>query len=129
MVVSTTEALIVQATAGSGKTTTIVDGITHCVSDREVDLSYTPSDEQREIWEWMAERIDATKDVVFLAFNKSIATELKERIVHGEASTIHALGFKILRNAGVKCKKPDNYKTCNLYCQYMNIDSMRELDK
>ncbi len=131
------EALIVNATAGSGKTTTIVDGITYCVSDVKPnhdsrffnDLRYPPSDEQLAIWEWMKERIDGSKDVIFLAFNKSIAEELSERIVHGVASTIHALGFKILRMSGVKCKSPNSWKTVNLYLQYINVDDIKELEK
>ena len=53
MTTSNCEALIVNATAGSGKTTTIVDGLTYCVSQRSItkDLRYTPSDEQLAIWE------------------------------------------------------------------------------
>ena len=131
MTTKTCEALIVNATAGSGKTTTIVDGLSHCVSTRSIskDLRYTPSEEQLAIWEWMKERIDGTKDVVFLAFNKSIAEELSERITHGTASTIHALGFKILRSAGVKCNRPNAWKTVNLYCTYMNIENIKELEK
>lgn len=131
MTTKTCEALIVNATAGSGKTTTIVDGLTHCVSTRSIskDLSYTPSDEQLAIWDWMKERIDGSKDVVFLAFNKSIAEELSDRISHGTASTIHALGYKILRLAGVKCNKPNTWKTVDLYLQYTNIKNIKELDK
>lgn len=129
MTIANTEALIVEATAGSGKTTTIVDGLAYCVSDREIDLSYTPSAEQLAVWEWMKGRIDSSKEVVFLAFNKAIATELGERIMHGTASTIHSLGYKILRASGVKCGKVDSWKTANLYCQYMNIQSLNKLDK
>lgn len=131
MTTVTTEALIVEATAGSGKTTTIVDGLRYCVTpeDKVFDLKYTPSDEQLAIWEWMAERITKESDVVFLAFNKSIADELSERITHGTASTIHALGFKILRSAGVKCNRPNTYKTINLYLKYANIDNIKLLDK
>lgn len=109
-------------------TTTIVDGITYCVSDREVELNYTPSEEQTAIWKWMKDRIDGSKDVVFLAFNKSIADELSKRIVHGVASTIHSLGYKILRAAGIKCKV-ENWKTSNLYCKYMSIESLKDLDQ
>jgi len=131
MTTKTCEALIVNATAGSGKTTTIVDGLSYCVSKRSImsDLRYKPSDEQLAIWEWMKERIDGSKDVVFLAFNKSIAEELSERITHGTASTIHALGFKILRSAGVKCNRPDAWKTANLYLQYTDVKNIKELDK
>lgn len=131
MTTATTEALIVEATAGSGKTTTVVDGIRYCVRPvvEDFDTNYTPSDEQTAIWEWMEKRITKESDVVFLAFNKSIADELSERITHGTASTIHSLGYKILRSSGVKIGKVNNWKTINLYCKYMNIEDIKGLDK
>jgi DNA helicase-2/ATP-dependent DNA helicase PcrA len=62
------ESLIVEAVAGSGKTTTIVEAIKHVPSE---------------------------KSVVFLAFNKSIAEELKRRVTQPNAKcmTLHALGL------------------------------------
>lgn len=68
--------LIIEAVAGSGKTTTIVNGI---------------------------QQIDASKSRVFLAFNKSIAEELKRRGV--PASTFHALAL-----AGLRVKLPMSFK-------------------
>jgi superfamily I DNA/RNA helicase len=59
--------LLVQAVAGSGKTTTIVEG-----------MSY------------------ADGQPLFLAFNKSIATEIASRITRGEAKTLNALGHRIV---------------------------------
>lgn len=65
-------ALIVEAVAGSGKTTTIVEA---------------------------AKRIPATDRAVFLAFNKSIATELQQRLPNNiEAKTLNALGWSLLRS-------------------------------
>ena len=59
--------LVIEATAGSGKTTTIVVA---CQS------------------------IPTTKNVAFLAFNKSIATELQRRVPdHCKASTFHSAGY------------------------------------
>lgn len=127
MTTATTEALIVEATAGSGKTTTVVDGITYCVNAGKP--KYNPSDEQIAIWQWMKERITKESDVIFLAFNKSIAVELENRIQHGTASTIHSLGYKVLRSAGVKVGKVNNWKTANLFCDYMRIESLKEVDK
>ena len=62
---------IVAAVAGSGKTTTIVEA-----------LKYIPP----------------TQTVLFLAFNKSIAEELKTRVpCNVAASTFHSLGFSALK--------------------------------
>lgn len=64
---------VVNACAGSGKTTTIVNAL---------------------------ELIDDNKRVLFLAFNKSIVDELKGRIKkkNVEISTLHSLGLKFIRN-------------------------------
>lgn len=62
---------LIQARAGSGKTSTLV---------------------------MMANKIDKRRSAIFLAFNKSIATELGERLPeHVLSSTFHALAF---RNVG-----------------------------
>lgn len=67
-----TKSALIQAVAGSGKTTTIVEATKH-----------------------------AQGQVVFLAFNKSIATELKQRKVN--ARTFHSLSYgAVLRHRNVK---------------------------
>lgn len=62
------QSLIVNAVAGSGKTTTIVEAISH---------------------------VPAQQSVAFLAFNKAIAEELKRRIKapNAKCMTLHAAGF------------------------------------
>lgn len=63
---------IIQAVAGSGKTSTIVQS-----------TNYIPSN----------------KTAVFVAFNKSIATELSERLPkHIQSKTLHSLGLSMFRN-------------------------------
>lgn len=64
---------IVEAVAGSGKTTTIIQS-----------LSFIPKG----------------KSVLFLAFNKSVVNELKMKVPrHVEVSTYHSVGFRALRFA------------------------------
>ena len=79
----------VNAVAGSGKTTTIVEG---------------------------AKRLHASNPnakILFLAFNKSIANELSERIGNiATCSTLHAHGFSLLRKAYGNLKL-DTYKWLN----------------
>lgn len=66
------ESLIIEAVAGSGKTTTIVEAIRH---------------------------VPSKQSVAFLAFNKSIAEELKRRVTSPNAKcmTLHSAGFTAWR--------------------------------
>jgi DNA helicase-2/ATP-dependent DNA helicase PcrA len=78
--------LIVDAKAGSGKTTTIVEGLKHIPTDGILKPATT-----------------------FLAFNKSIAETLKSRCPSWvQCSTFNALGFRALKNSGIIPK--DNWK-------------------
>jgi len=86
--------IFVNAGAGTGKTFTIVEG---------------------------AKRIGNQK-AAFLAFNKSIATELQERLPEDvEAKTFHAFGFAAIRNAGVKTRV-NNYKLNNIIKDLLGED-------
>ncbi|HEX7039753.1 MAG TPA: UvrD-helicase domain-containing protein [Trueperaceae bacterium] len=71
---------VVEATAGSGKTTTLVMVAEALVAE----LGVPP------------------ERVAFLAFNRSAAAELRRRLPEGvEALTLHALGRRVLLGAGV----------------------------
>lgn len=73
---------VVEAVAGSGKTTTIVKA-----------LDLTPT----------------TAKVAFVAFNKHIAQELKKRApAHVHVSTLHSLGLSILRKYNSKIQIDDD---------------------
>lgn len=98
-----TNSLMVQAVAGSGKTTTIV------AAARLIKLGYR---------------------VLFLAFNKSIATELQTRLPrHVEAKTLNALGFAMwtryfrgVHRGQVELK---SYKTNELLRQTYTKEALR----
>lgn len=64
---------VISAVAGSGKTTTIIEALKHIKDD---------------------------KRVLFLAFNKSIVEELKQKIQREKTDirTTHSLGFSMIRN-------------------------------
>jgi superfamily I DNA/RNA helicase len=65
--------LVVRARAGTGKTSTIVEGIRHAPRGEKILLA---------------------------AFNKRIAEELQERLDHPDAiaQTLHSVGYRIVRN-------------------------------
>lgn len=85
-----TSNLLIEAVAGSGKTTTIVAG-----------AQYVPANS------------------MFIAFNKAIASELSDRLPnHVKASTFHALGLGFLRQRLPKGMKVDAYKVLRLLDSY-----------
>jgi len=91
---NTDDHLIISAGAGTGKTTTIVEA---------------------------AQSIGNVK-AAFLAFNKSIATELNNKLPDGvEAKTFHAFGFAAIRSAGIKTKV-NNYKLNNIIKDLLGDD-------
>lgn len=80
---NSSENLLINARAGAGKTTTIVEA-----------LKLIPEDEK----------------VLFLAFNKHIASELKERVPKGVyVCTFHSLGWRAIKKK-FKDAELDNYK-------------------
>lgn len=88
--------LIVVARAGTGKTTTLVEGLKRV---KGLPTSITPSPQQAAVWEQM-ELSRGAGSVCFVAFNKSIAEELKRRVPPGcQAQTMHSLGYEACRKA------------------------------
>lgn len=115
--------LIVRAGAGTGKTTTSVEGL-NAIKGQE--SKFTPSPEQSAIWEAMALSKGA-KSICFVAFNKSIATELQRRVPAGvEAMTLHSMSFKAVRNAFPCRLKVDSYRVSNIISEILEKD-IREL--
>lgn len=91
-------ALIVEAVAGSGKTTTVVEFVRRCVPTHH--------------------------RVVFLAFNKPVATELSARLPSSaEAKTLNSLGFGAVRKA-IGSVQIDDKKTFKLIDQLMQADGI-----
>jgi len=87
--------IIVEALAGTGKTTTLIEGLKRL---KGLPTSITPSPQQAAVWEAM-ESGNAPKSINFVAFNKSIAMELAKKVPAGcSAMTMHSMGFKSVTN-------------------------------
>ena len=102
---------VVSAVAGSGKSTTIVNA-----------LKLIPQD----------------KNVLFLAFNKSIVDELQKKIgdlPNVEVSTLHSLGMRAIRKRmsvnifGGKCSKYINERLENGTIQSENYDKLSPIEQ
>lgn len=84
--------LIVQARAGTGKTTTLLQGL-RIVMGQEPTI--TPSPQQQAVWDAMALSAGSVKTAAFVAFNRSVKKELEAKVPTGVlASTNHGLGFR-----------------------------------
>jgi len=82
--------LVVIARAGTGKTTTLVEGLKIV---QGLEPAIVPSVQQEAIWSELA-KSKGVGSVCFAAFNKSIQLELQNRVPKGvRAVTMHGLGF------------------------------------
>ena len=97
--------LVIIARAGTGKTTTLIQGLKGIkgmdptllsASEAGQEIHITPSPQQKAIWDEM-KRSENAKSVCFVAFNKSIATELGNKIpLNCDAMTMHSMGNRAL---------------------------------
>ncbi len=111
--------VIVQARAGTGKTTTLIEGLKVV---KGIGSSLTPSPQQQAVWDQMALSNDA-KSVCFVAFNKAIATELQRRVPQGcDAMTMHSLGFKAVQKA-LGRMEPTQYVVSDIIADLLGMDS------
>lgn len=92
--------LLIKATAGSGKTTTILE----C-------LKLIPSH----------------KSSIFVSFSNTIVKELKQRVPsHVQASTLHSLGLSILRKKYPKLKVTQNKYFSNIAEKLFDIECTKD---
>jgi len=89
--------LIIEARAGTGKTTTLIEGLKRV---KGLPTALIPSPQQAKVWESMELSKGKVQTICFVAFNKSVATELQSRVPAGcDAMTMHSLGFKAVQKA------------------------------
>lgn len=87
--------IVVKALAGTGKTTTLIEGLRPL---RNLKPRVTPTEQQQAIWDALA--MEPAQSVCFTAFGKDIAKELQTRMPpRCYASTTHSLGYAAIRQA------------------------------
>ncbi len=95
--VDTAPHVVVDAKAGTGKTTTCIEGIKNLLG---LPTKITPSAQQAAVWDAINLSRGKVNRIGMVAFNSSIAAELKGKVPAGaEAMTAHSLGYKAVRNA------------------------------
>jgi len=89
--------LLIEATAGSGKTTTVVNAYTYMRSKYRDKIR--GNDEQKAVYEWCANNLPVTEKpkVAYFTFSKSNQESLEKRIYKGcRAWTFHGYGSSVL---------------------------------
>lgn len=115
--------VIVEARAGTGKTTTLIEGLKRV---KGLPSTLTPSPQQAKVWEAMELSKGRAQTICFVAFNKSIATELQSRVPVGcDAMTMHSLGFKAVQKAFGRVNV-NSYRVQDIIAELLERD-IREL--
>lgn len=110
--------VVVEARAGSGKTTTLVTALKRL---KGLDPGIVPSPQQQAVWDAVGQSKNA-RSVGFVAFNKSIADELKQRVPAGcEAMTLHSLGNAAVRQAFPRAKL-NQYRVSDIVGKTLELD-------
>jgi DNA helicase II / ATP-dependent DNA helicase PcrA len=129
--------LMVKALAGTGKTTTLVQGAravvgldpTIMVTPNGDEVLIEPSPQQEAIWAAMAEGRENVKTVGFVAFGTDIAAELARRVPPGcEAMTLHKLGYRAVNSAYGFCSV-DRYRVGRLVAELTGLDKSELMEK
>ena len=85
--------LVVRARAGCGKTSTTIDLVNFLLNSK-YKPSYKSTPQQQAIYDAIASAVN----IVYCAYNKSIATETQEKLPKGvQAKTLHSLGMNYVR--------------------------------
>lgn len=103
--------LIVEARAGTGKTTTLVEGVRRLLGEAP---RIVPSEQQQIVWDKIALSGNA-RTIAFCAFNKAIEIELSKRVPAGcTTSTFHGLGCSAVRMCFRGIGQPNKYRTADI---------------
>lgn len=116
--------VIIIARAGTGKTTTLVEGLKN-IKGQTVNIQ--PSEQQQAIWDEL-EKSKNAKSICFAAFNKSIQLELEKRVPDGvQAKTMHSLGYGAVRNH-FGLKQAPNGNRVRLLLEEVSGRHIRDID-
>jgi DNA helicase-2/ATP-dependent DNA helicase PcrA len=113
------EHVVVKALAGTGKTTTLVEGLKEF---KGISSELTPSSLQKAVWEAICLSRGHADSACFAAFGNDIAAELARRVPPGcEAVTTHKMGFRAVREA-IGYRKPNKDAVEDLICELLEED-------
>lgn len=113
----------VRALAGTGKTTTVIEGMADV---KGFPTTIMPSEQQHEVWKQM--HLGKSDTIKFCAFGNAIAEVLKGKLIQRglnkvgcDASTLHSFGFAAFRSA-FGYRKPSSWAVLDLIAAEMGGD-------
>lgn len=111
--------LIVIARAGTGKTTTLIEGMKLV---KGLPSTLIPSPQQAAVWDCMKLSAGKVSSICFAAFNSTIAKELQSRVPEGcEAMTLHSLGVRSV-NASLGRFALNKFRVLDLLAELLGIE-------
>lgn len=109
--------LMIKAYAGSGKTSTLVEGLRLLV---EGSTRFVPSPQQEAIWAELLKSDGQAKTFCMTSFGNEIVKTLEERIPKHQscqAKTLHAIGLKAIYQTYGNLGDPDPNKSIKILAQ------------
>ncbi len=111
--------VIVEALAGTGKTTTLVEGLRRV---KGLESKLIPSPQQAAVWEQMELSKGRVQSICFCAFNRSIRDELQRRVPEGcSCMTMHGMGLRAVTKVFPNVKVTDS-RVQELISEILDID-------
>jgi superfamily I DNA/RNA helicase len=111
--------LVVLALAGTGKTTTLIEGLHEMRGHKS---KFTPSPQQKAVWDSMA-LSRSCHSVGFCAFNTKIADVLRARVPQGcDAMTTHGMGNRTVRRAFGFLRDPNRDRVQEIIADLLHSD-------
>ncbi len=120
--------LIIEARAGSGKSTTLIEGLKKLKGVKsDHPAAKNPSPQQSDVYKSLLLSKATAQSVAFVAFNTSIKDELARRVPPGcEAMTSHGLGRRAIANTfGNECCRINNDRTQDIISELLGADIWR----
>lgn len=115
--------LIIRALAGTGKTTTLIEGLKHIFGMGE--KRFVPSPQQSDVWDAMLIG-PRPRSSLFAAFNATIADELRDRVPRGvgcQARTLHGFGYTAVLKAFKIIRDPeDGARAAEIISEVSGVD-------
>lgn len=113
--------IVVNALAGTGKTTTIVEAVNRLITGKK---RLTGSDQQELIWDEICK--EKTEDILVISFSKRIVEELKEKLPSSvPAMTCHSFGYQTMFKNGITRGYSDSkldFCVLKALCNYSKIE-------
>ena len=120
--------LMIVAGPGTGKSSTMIDGLKYVFGGGSYIPNFPPTDQQRDIFEAMS---GSYRSIVFLSFNKSIAQENNQKVPQGvDCRTFHSYVIRYCwKKQGVKFNIDNDATRWRIHDRVLGLRYRQKLDR